>query len=199
MAPPKKEKHRDEIETHDLELTMTTTAHNIVQTVTAEQSSLYYYQHGRLLMRLPCDQVRLVQDPDLEAGILSVVQWRKPGVKTISSTSEAASSTQTTAKTYTKIDSNVAEDAQQCEWANQPHENRFELQYVLTVDDDLYRRLFSEINDAFVSDAGCGLKGHCCDNESKGDQKVNIRVALAIIGVVMTILFMATIAEGPTD
>jgi len=48
----------------------------IVRTKTAIHSSLFYQHNGRLLMRLPVDQVRLFMDPDLEAGVLSVEQWR---------------------------------------------------------------------------------------------------------------------------
>lgn len=40
------------------------------------RSSLFYEQDGRMLMKLPRDQVRLVMDYDLEPGILSVEQWR---------------------------------------------------------------------------------------------------------------------------
>jgi len=40
------------------------------------RSSMFFEQDGRMLMRLPRDQVRLVMDYNLEPGILSVEQWR---------------------------------------------------------------------------------------------------------------------------
>jgi len=40
------------------------------------RSSMFFEQDGKMLMRLPRDQVRLVMDYNLEPGILSVEQWR---------------------------------------------------------------------------------------------------------------------------
>eukprot|EP00536_Pseudo-nitzschia_multiseries_P002409 jgi/Psemu1/283703/fgenesh1_pg.32_\ len=40
------------------------------------RSSMFFEQDGRMLMRLPRDQVRLVMDYNLEPGIISVEQWR---------------------------------------------------------------------------------------------------------------------------
>jgi len=40
------------------------------------RSSMFFEQDGKMLMRLPCDQVRLVMDYNIEPGILSVEQWR---------------------------------------------------------------------------------------------------------------------------
>ena len=40
------------------------------------RSSIFFEQDGKMLMRLPRDQVRLVMDYNLEPGILSVEQWR---------------------------------------------------------------------------------------------------------------------------
>jgi hypothetical protein len=39
--------------------------------VEMQNSSLVYQQNGRLLMRVPRDQVRLIMDHDLEPGIIS--------------------------------------------------------------------------------------------------------------------------------
>jgi len=119
---------------------------NIVRTDTVEHSTIFYQtQDGRLLMRLPRDQVRLIMDPDLEAGILSVEQWRQ---------------------------NNDKQDAP--------------LQYVLTVQDDLYKRIVAEMSDA-VTKPYCGLS-HCCNE----NEKVDIRVAIVLLAVILLILLINT-------
>jgi hypothetical protein len=70
---------------HDLELTEDETSYDQYVPATpmrpstnAEQSELLY-QHpsGRLYVKMPCDKVRLIMDPDLEVGVLSVLQQRQ--------------------------------------------------------------------------------------------------------------------------
>lgn len=128
----------------------------IVRTDTVENSTLFYQlADGRLLMRLPRDQVRLVMDQDLEAGILSVEQWRCKEESTISS--------------------------------ELPQESPPPLRYVLTVHDDLYKRIVSEMSETLTKPY-CGLNSCCQEGE-----KVDIRVAAAALLVILFILLINTL------
>ena len=118
-------------------------------TDTLEHSSLFYQYHGRMLMRLPRDRVRLLMDPDLEPGVISVEQVRR-------------------------------KDAEQGE------EEMSELRYILSVDDELYRSIVSEMSD-HLTEPFCGIRGCCLD-----DEKVDIRVAVTIMAVVLLIIFITT-------
>lgn len=118
---------------HDLELTTDDgimLTRNNTMTSTVENSSLFYSLHGRVLMALPRDQVRLVMDDDLEAGILSVEQWRKDEKSEVPKVAVG---------------------------------DRPPLRYVLTVQDDLYRRIVSEMSESSTK-RYCGLSG-CCNGE----------------------------------
>jgi hypothetical protein len=151
---------------HDLELTtdgdgilLTNSTNNIMMVQTVENSSLFYRQHGRMLMRLPRDQVRLVMDNDLEAGILSVEQWQLEG-----------------------------DDQQNVSGSSRvPVRDRPPLRYVLTVQDDLYRRIVAEMSEGLTKPYW-GLSGCCHENE-----KVDIRVAISVMVVIMIILLINTI------
>lgn len=143
---------------HDLELVADDgimLTRNNTMTTTVENSSIFYNLHGRVLMALPRDQVRLVMDTDLEAGILSIEQWRQ----------------------NEKADIGYPDVALQ----DRPH-----LRYVLTVHDDLYRRIVSEMSEGLTKPYW-GLSGCCNENE-----KVDIRVAIAVMIVIMTILLINT-------
>mmetsp|Transcript_13407 Transcript_13407/g.20340 ORF Transcript_13407/g.20340 Transcript_13407/m.20340 type:complete len:106 (-) Transcript_13407:85-402(-) len=67
-----------------------------------------------------------------------------------------------------------------------------ELSYVLTVDQDLYKRVLSEAVD---SQTMCGFYYCCHDYESKN---VNINVAIGILLVVFSLLFWGT-CVWPTE
>jgi hypothetical protein len=135
----------------------------IVRSDTTITSSIFYLHHdGRILMRLPMDAVRLVMDPDLEAGILSVEQWRQEKENMgLPPSPEAA------------------------------FEDRPPLRYALTVSPDLYRRVVAEMSDEFTNPF-CGFS-RCCSDNGKAD----IRIAVAILGVVLVVLFINTVYWGP--
>lgn len=101
------------------------------------KSSLCWYQDGKILMKLPKDKVRLVMDPDLEPGILSV---------------EYSGSFKQNRSVGTKIA--LDED----KVVNN------EIMYVFTVDDNLYRRVIGELSDSLSSQFGlnqfCIEEGH---------------------------------------
>jgi hypothetical protein len=132
--------------------------HAILRSDTVETSSLFYQHNGKMLMRLPRDQVRLLMDPDLEAGILSVEQCRNE-----------------------KDDPNVA-------GAKPDHP----LRYILTVDDDLYRTIVSEMSDE-LTEPYCGLNSCCLE-----DEKMDIRVAVVLIIVVLLVLLTTTLGIKST-
>jgi hypothetical protein len=113
-------------------------------------SLLYRNDRGRVLLRLPSDQVRLVMDPDLRPGILSVEQWRE------------------------------------CEQEYRDESSRPSLHYVLTVQEDLYRKIVGEMSDS-VTNPYCGMNRCCSEKEF-----VDIRVALAIVGFTLSILLLLT-------
>ena len=126
-----------------------------------QKSTLVYEQDGRILVKLPRDQVRLVVDHDLEAGIVSVEQWRQIDQGDIAKES-------------------VFDDSKP------------DLRYVLTVPEDLYRRVVSEMSDAMVPPYFGAFK--CCSENEKAD----IRIALAVLCVVFILMFISTL-EWPTE
>lgn len=157
---------------HDLILTESeenlVQVQRIVKTNTTVNSTIFYEHHdGRVLMRLPMDAVRLVMDPDLEPGVLSVEQWRRDD------DDEEA----------------VADVFRSADQENKPLDERPPLRYVLTVSPDLYRKVVSEMSDGLTS-PNFGISKCCSDNE-----KADIRIAIAILCVVLFALFIVTMAR----
>jgi len=70
-----------------------------------------------------------------------------------------------------------------CPWTEE------ELHYVLTVDDDLYRRLVKEMAD---SRTACGIY-YCCHMTEGEENRVSIGVALCVLFVVFALLLVETI------
>jgi hypothetical protein len=130
-------------------------SHNVLD---VQNSSLFYEQDGKLLMRLPRDQVRLMMDHELEPGIISVEQWRNAE------------------KGYT-----VSHSESQME-QNPP------LRYVMTVPDDLYRRIVSEMSYRLAPPCWGFFK--CCHYHE--GEHADIRLALAILSVILTFIFIGT-------
>jgi hypothetical protein len=120
-----------------------------------------------MLMKLPRDQVRLIMDHNLEPGIVSVEQWRKEDQNTTDPTTPT-----TNGQSF--------------------FESTPPLRYVMTVPDDLYRRIVSEMSYAMFPPYWGVFK--CCTETERAD----IKVALAIFFVVLLLLFISTM-EWPTD
>ena len=131
-----------------MEYTTSDTSRNVVD---VQNSNLCYEQNGRLLMKVPRDQVRLIMDGDLEPGIVSVEQWRKDG-----------------------------KTPEEEEEENPP------LRFVMTVPDDLYRRVVAEMSYIYFPPYW-GLFRCCNENE-----RADIRWALAILSVIFLLLFIST-------
>jgi hypothetical protein len=172
---------------------------NNVVTDGLRTSSLFYEQNGRVLMKLPRDQVRLIMDPDLGPGILSVEQWR-----TREDVEREYAAVQEQLETGRKgIDPLMLKGGgQQPADELQSQEatkvvgvlsNLHELHYVMTVPDDLYQRVVSEIStDAFPPYWGFFK---CCNQDR---ERADIKLAVAILAFVMFILFIGSI-EWPTN
>jgi len=119
-------------------------------------SSLYdISRDGKVQLRLPTDNVRLVMDPQLEPGILSLV---------------------------------MDDDYQNY---NAKSSNIHNVNYILTVDDDLYRRVVHEISDS--ERCPLGLYYCCHQEEYGGEEKVSIYVAVAILSVLFLFLLVNTL------
>ena len=180
------------------------------------QSSLLYIhaESGLVQLRLPTDSVRLLMDPHLEPGILSVERVRvgkdgnisgddfaaAPAVPCLGMARsrdddenlDAGTGLESYPATEKLLDDEDAECQNQsskkgptnnCPWKDE------ELHYVLTVDDDLYRRLVKEMAD---SRTVCGIY-YCCHTTEGDENQVSIGVALCVLFVVFTLLLVETI------
>lgn len=130
-----------------------------INVLDTQYSSLFYEQDGRTLMKLPRDQMRLMMDNDLEPGIISVEQWRHE------------------AKDYPGA-------------IHRPQgEKNPPLKYVLTVPDDLYRRVVSEMSYRLMPPCWGFFK--CCHYHEE-NERADIRLALAILSVILALIFVFT-------
>jgi hypothetical protein len=132
---------------------------------TATQSSLFTKIGNTIVLQLPRDQVRLLMDPDLPPGILSVEQWRTPPNEMRIMEQPLLNGSAHTKKT-------TNEDPEQ-QWPP--------LRYVLTVEEDLYRKMVDEMSGSTL------FPPH-------EEEKVDIRVAYTILGIILLILFVNTMA-----
>ena len=180
------------------------------------QSSLLYIhaESGMVQLRLPTDSVRLLMDPHLEPGILSVERVRVGKDGNIAGDDFAAApavpclgmarsrdddenlDAGTGLESYPATEKLLGDEEAECQnhlskkgptnkcpWKDE------ELHYVLTVDDDLYRRLVKEMAD---SRTVCGIY-YCCHTTEGDENRVSIGVALCVLFVVFTLLLIETI------
>lgn len=160
--------HNDDDGEHDLlfydeEASVATPAPNVLDVA---HSSLCWSQDGRILMKLPKDKVRLIMDPHLEPGILSVEQQRYHRVA--------------------KQKDDSSDDLGDALGATDAPLDPEEIMYVLTVDDHLYRRVVGEMSGALSS----RFRVHqFCIEEGR----VDISVAVFLLVIVLIILFINTI------
>jgi hypothetical protein len=165
--------------------------HNgIVRSDTARQSSLFFCADGRMLMRLPRDRVRLLVDPDFEVGVLSVEQWR---TAVLERDIEHHTDDMSDPKIHSNRDSTRLlqsnDDQQLYRSAIRRRESSLpELRYVLTVSDDLYRKIVEEMSPTNTK-YFCCTRG-CCNDE----EKVDIRIAFFLFGTTLFILFINMLA-----
>lgn len=131
----------------------------IVTSDTTVNSSIFYEHDGRVLMTLPNDAVRLMMDPDLEPGVLSVEQWRR--------------------------EDEEAGGVLSREHENKPFDERAPLRYVLTISPDLYRRVVSEMNDSLTSPY-CGIS-KCCSDGEKADIRIAVAILFFVFFVLFIV------------
>ncbi|KAG7368641.1 hypothetical protein IV203_031384 [Nitzschia inconspicua] len=159
-------------------------------------SSLFYEQNGRVLMRLPRDMVKLIMDHDLEPGILSVEQWRRRDE--VERQEREAQRQLEQGNIIDPLTTQVGGHQHPPTTRNAPSSSVGladlpELHYVMTVPDDLYRRVVSEISMEVFPPYWGFFK--CCNHES---DRADIKLALAILGLVLFLLMVGSI-EWPTD
>eukprot|EP00531_Pseudo-nitzschia_arenysensis_P001436 CAMPEP_0116145352 /NCGR_PEP_ID=MMETSP0329-20121206/16542_1 /TAXON_ID=697910 /ORGANISM="Pseudo-nitzschia arenysensis, Strain B593" /LENGTH=530 /DNA_ID=CAMNT_0003640941 /DNA_START=102 /DNA_END=1694 /DNA_ORIENTATION=- len=234
------------------------------------KSRMFFEQDGKVLMRLPRDQVRLVMDYNLEPGILSVEQWRSQEEATAASEKLAAHNARSRMSTTRErehrrrrreqrrrqrrrrqrrrkkqqeeeekqqdgekkpaaletvpsegsepkdvedpSDSNNQEDGDDDDDddsyssysddydsylddddddddADYFDEDLMpELKYVITIPDDLYRRMVADMSSKLIPPYWGFFK--CCHQES---ERADIRLALVILAVVMFLLFIGSL------
>lgn len=130
------------------------------------------------------------QETDIETGAVSVIEQRAHIERSgLIQLSESRQQKQAAGDLNVDLDyaEDVAEDAQ--ETSRLP-----ELRYMLTVDQNLYKRVLSEITDSRMP---CGLY-YCCNDSVDGTKHVQIRVAILILIVFFIFLFVGT-CIWPTD
>lgn len=149
---------------------------------TGKLSTLFFEQDGRLLMKLPRDQIRLIMDQDLEPGIISVEQWRKVDRAHFNPVGPSVGdddSRMNVLEDNTTIGNKVTQPPP--------------LRYVMTVPDDLYQRVVAEMSYALLPP--CWGIFNCCNAT---DGKADIKLALVILAVILFLMFISTMV-WPTD
>jgi hypothetical protein len=161
----------------------------IVRCDTARQSSLCFRADGRLLMRLPRDRVRLLVDPDLEVGVLSVEQWRVETKEDYPNEDEYDFYPRMNGEAEGIINTQSSlPSLQHGKMRMNRKAHRPELRYVLTVSDDLYRKIIEEMSPTSVKYFCCNRA--CCNDE----EKMDIRVAFLLLLSILFILFINMLA-----
>lgn len=129
---------------------------------------------GRVQIHLPKDDVRLVMDPNLEAGILCVVVTEDESKFQLYHSSSSSTNKRHTTKDETKEEEDKKVPP---------------LTYILTVDDDLYKRVLNELAERWSQP--CGL--YFCSHETDETSRVSAWFAALILGVILLIMFVITI------
>ena len=156
-------------------------------------SSMSYMVNGKVLIKLPTDRVRLVVDENMDPGILSVennaddvalakmranrvnMSLRDQVGEELFSSLSSSPSLKLDCETIS-IETSIGPPPIHYNARNKrPNPSLTELNYVLTLEPDLYRRVLSEAADNRMP---CGLF-YCCDDDRS--KNVNIRVAIGIL------------------
>jgi len=117
--------------------------------------------------KLPTDNIRLAVIPNVQSGILSMVVGGNSSSRSIPGKESSLSDTE--------IAENI--DKKKCSWGS--------VSYILTVEEDLYKRVVTEMADSLQSPFN--LYNCCRDSGS-----VDIRIALLILSVFFLFLFIST-------
>lgn len=175
------------------------------------KSSLSYFHKGRVQMRLPTDHIRLAMDEYLDPGILIIerpmIQSEMDHKSSRSRTNDRRKAMLSDAQlpllenTYDETiicdnirskndpDRNVKQASLLEEDQDDLEQQILEpLNYILTVDQNIYKRLLADISSSRMP---CGLY-YCCHDTVDHSKNVHIGVAIAILSVVFTFIFVAT-------
>jgi len=145
-------------------------------------SSLSYIQEGRIQIRLPSDHVRLICDPRLESGILCV----EHSIESYTPHSCILEKVPQTLKSFKSMEEKLNEKLDP-ESVVRPY--RPSLNYILTIDPDLYKRVFDEIA---YSRYRCGLYSYF--QQVNGEEgKLHISVAIGCMIVTIMVVFTVTL------
>jgi hypothetical protein len=180
------------------------------------KSSLSYFHKGRVQMRLPTDHIRLAMDEYLDPGILII---ERPRIQSEMDRKSSRSSSRTQDRRqamFSDAQVPLLENTDQDDETiicdnirskNDPDRNMKQaslllgedqddleqqilepLNYILTVDQNIYKRLLADISSSRMP---CGLY-YCCHDTVDHSKNVHIGVAIAILSVVFTFIFVAT-------
>ncbi len=173
------------------------------------KSSLSYISNGRIQMKLPGDNVRLVMDEFLEPGILSVEKddtvchelddvddLSRPFLSSVETNQDQERPIERKLlNEIADVESNNHIDGDQRLSRRNHRETKLpDLRYVLTVDQNLYKSIIKEVP---ASKMPCGLY-FCFHDAVDGSRHVNISVAIIILSIVFILLFVGT-CIWPTD
>lgn len=181
------------------------------------KSSLSYFHKGRVQMRLPTDHIRLAMDEYLEPGILIVERplmqsEMDPTSRTHVDQRNGSLSDENTSDAHMPLLENSHQDDEVIQsdtirsmrntdtnmnvklpllgddQDDIEQQNLEPLNYILTVDQNIYKRLLADISSSRMP---CGFY-YCCHDTVDHSKNVHIGVAIAILSVVFTFLFVAT-------
>jgi hypothetical protein len=189
---------------HDLSLLASTAVSEAVDVDEVAISTLFErnLDTGHVHVHLPKDDVRLVMDPNLEPGILCHILGNdedfeayhdlqsRPLLNTMSmesSDSDDSSQDEKKDEEYGKIKKKQKRKKRRKRKVVPP------LTYILTVDENLYKRVLHEVADQWSTP--CGL--YFCGRETE-DSRPSILVAFFLVGLVLLALFIPTLI-WPTD
>lgn len=177
------------------------------------KSSLSYFHKGRVQMRLPTDHIRLAMDEFLEPGILIVerplsqletnyknqIQDRRKAM-----CDEIKNDAQMPLLEHSHQEDEmiicetmrVKSDPEVATMDRDTHDDHDDIEqqileplnYILTVDQSIYKRLLADISSSRMP---CGLY-YCCHDTVDHSKHVHIGVAISILSVVFTFIFVAT-------
>lgn len=150
----------------------------VVDVDVSTNSTLYELNRhtGRVQIHLPKDDVRLVMDPNLEAGILCVVVTEDESKFQLYHTNSTVGAA-AKARAHT---SRIHEE--------ESHEGKKvpPLTYILTVDDDLYKRVLNELAERWSQPFGL----YFCTHETDETSRVSPWFAGMILSVILIAMFI---------
>lgn len=147
---------------------------------------------GQRQYRLPTDNVRLSVIPNVEPGILSMVVGddSADASKSVVSSKSVVTSCSTVASEDTEDQSTFNDDKSTSGNVGKSESIWKSVNYVLSIDEFLYRRVVQEMADSLQSPYGCY---NCCRDSSPDSGAVDIRVAVFILAVFFLFLFITTL------